>query len=119
MDFKLLSILLVMGLVFSACSNDDDDVVDCDTSNITYTNSIAAVLNSSCAVSGCHVSGNEANAWFSLEGYANAKATADFGRMVGAVSHEAEYSAMPKVGDKLDQCTIDKIIAWVNAGAPE
>jgi len=26
---------------------------------------------------------------------------------------------MPRGGDKLDQCLIDKISAWIDAGAPE
>lgn len=119
MDFKILSIFLLAGLLFVACNKDDDTGDPCDVSDITYTNTVAVVLNNSCAVSGCHVNGNEANAWFSLEGYDNAKASADFGRMVGAVSHDEGFSAMPKGGDKLDQCTIDKITAWVEAGAPE
>jgi len=80
---------------------------------------VASIFNASCAVSGCHVDGNEDNAWFSLEGYANSKASADFGRIVGAISHDTDFSPMPKNGNKLDQCTIDKISAWVSAGAPE
>jgi hypothetical protein len=118
MDFKILSIVLFIVILLTGCSKDDDDVT-CDTSDITYTNSVAAVLNNSCAVSGCHINGNEANTWFSLEGYANSKAAADFGRIEGAISHKADFSPMPKGSDKLDQCEIDKIIAWIEAGAPE
>jgi len=117
MKFKLLFCLFLFGLTIIACKDDEGDV--CDTNDITYTNSIASVFNNSCAVAGCHVDGNEQNAWFSLEGYDNSKASADFGRLVGAVSHEMDFSPMPKGGVKLDQCTIDKITAWVAAGAPE
>lgn len=117
MNLKLLSLTLFLGLVFFACNSDDDG--GCDTSDITYTNSVASIINSSCAVSGCHVNGNEANAWFSLEGYSNAKSAADFGRIVGAISHDADFSPMPKGGDKLDQCTIDQVTAWIDSGAPE
>lgn len=116
MNSKLLPILLLLGFALFSCGDDEDE---CDTSDVTYTNSIASIFNASCALSGCHVDGNEANAFFSLEGYANSKAVADFGRIVGAVSHQTDFSPMPKDQDKLDQCNIDKITAWVNAGAPE
>ena len=109
--------ILLLGILFVACGDDDEEV--CDTNDITYTNTVSSIFNNSCAVSGCHVSGNEANALFSLEGYANAKIVADFGRIVGAISHSTGFSPMPKGGNMLDQCTIDKITAWVDAGAPE
>ena len=115
MNFKLFSLLLFFGLVLFACDKEDL----CETEDITYTNTIASILNSTCALSGCHVDGNEANAFFSFEGYTKAKGAADFGRIVGAINHEVDYSPMPKNGDKLDQCTIDQITAWVDAGAPE
>ena len=115
---KFPAFILLIGLVFFACSKDDDDDV-CDTSDITYTNTISSIMNTSCALSGCHVDGNEMVAFFSLEGYAKAKGAADFGRIVGAVSHDMGFSPMPKGSEKLDQCTIDQITAWVDAGAPE
>ena len=109
--FMFLLVLLAV-----ACSKDDDDT--CDTTDITYSNTVADIFDTSCATSGCHVYGNEANAVFSLQGYANSKAAADLGGIVAAISHES-YFPMPKGADKLGQCEIDKISAWVAAGAPE
>jgi hypothetical protein len=111
--------VLLLGLVLFSCSKDDDDDDVCDTSDITYTNTVASIMNNNCALSGCHVDGNEMVAFFSLEGYTKAKGAADFGRIVGAISHESGFSPMPKGSNKLDQCTIDQIAAWVDAGAPE
>ena len=117
MKLNTLLFLLILGLGFVACS-DDDDI--CDTENITYTNTVGAIISTNCALSGCHVDGNEQNAFFSFEGgYAAAKIVADFGRIEGAIKHEAGFSAMPKGKEMLDQCTIDKIVAWLDAGAPE
>ncbi len=118
MKFKSTAFLLLLSLAVASCSKDDDDDM-CVTTDITYTNTIAAIFNSTCAVAGCHVAGNEGVTGFNLEGYASAKAAADFGRIVGAISHSAGFSAMPKNGTMLDQCTIDQISAWVDAGAPE
>ncbi len=91
---------------------------DCDVSNVTYTNSIKSILDSNCTTSGCH-SDNDLLTNGSLTNYTFAKAFADFGRLVGAVNHDAGFTAMPQGGEKLDQCDIDKIAAWVAAGAPE
>ena len=110
-----LALFLGLGMAIFSCSKDDTEI--CDTTNMTYNGEIASLLNSSCAVSGCHVDGNEANAWFSLEGYDNAKATADYGRLVGSIRQDSAYSPMPNGGAKLADCSIDKIEAWVDAGA--
>ena len=118
MNFKAFFFLLVLGLLVIACDKDDDDI--CNTTNVTYTNTVASTFNGSCAFVGCHVDGNEMNAFFSLEGYEKSKSAANFGRIVGAISHDMEFSPMPvNVDNKLDQCSIDKIAAWIDAGAPE
>jgi mono/diheme cytochrome c family protein len=52
-----------------------------------------------------------------LNNYANVKIQATNGRLVGAVSHAAGYSAMPKNANKLTECQIAQIRKWVNAGA--
>ena len=118
MKFKFLLTVLCLSLFITACEKEDDGD-SCDTSNVTYTNTVADILNNSCATAGCHVTGNEMNAFFSLEGYANAAASAGFGRMVGSIKHEEGFSPMPKGGQKLDDCDINKIAQWVEDGAPE
>ena len=110
--------MFIMTVVLFSCDKDDTQEA-CDTTGITYTNTVASVFNALCALSNCHVDGNEANAKFSLEGYAKAKGAASFGRIVGAISHDANFTAMPFGSDKLDQCTIDKIAAWIADGSPE
>ena len=47
-----------------------------------------------------------------------AKQAVSFGRIIGSINHENGFSQMPSGGDKLDQCTIDKITNWVENGAP-
>ena len=56
-----------------------------------------------------------------MHDYASAKAFADFGRMEGAIKHEEDFKPMPypEGTDKLNSCTIDKIVAWIADGAPE
>ena len=109
---------LLMGLIFVSCSEDEEPDI-CDTANVTYTSDIAAIFNVSCATAGCHVDGNEMNAFFSLEGFEKSRAAAGLGRMIGAINQDDGFTAMPIGGDKLEQCDIDKITEWIAAGTPE
>jgi hypothetical protein len=117
---KYTLLILLFGFTLVACDKDDDPKTsDCDTTDVTYTNTIAAIFDSSCAIAGCHVNGNEQSTLYSLEGYENAKSSAGFGRIEGSINHEEGFSPMPKDASKLSACDIDKIEAWINAGYPE
>lgn len=122
---KLLSLLfLASALMIVSCGKDDssDDETDptCDTIGLTYTDDIKDILDTNCATPGCH-SEDQAMTQGAMHDYAAAKAFVDFGRVVGAINHSDDFSPMPfPTGtDKLPQCTIDKITAWIDDGAPE
>ena len=101
----------------------EDDMVtsNCDCEGtavpITYTNTIKAITGASCGVSGCHA-GSTPTGGFALETYEQVSGAAGFGRTIGAINHEAGYTAMPP-GGKLDQADIDSITEWINNGTPE
>ena len=109
--------MLVGLLTFAACSSDDDDDgPDCDITNVTYDNSIESMISASgCTESGCHNSGSMNG---SLASYDDAVFFVGFGRILGALRHESGFSPMPKVGDKWDDCMVDKLEAWINDGTP-
>jgi hypothetical protein len=114
---NLLSLFfLAFALFVWSCGKDDGDdpVVTCDTTDLTYTADIKAILNTNCALSGCH---SETEA--ALQGSMHAFVA--FGRILGAINHEEGFEAMPRPegSAKLDDCTIDKITAWIDAGTPE
>lgn len=114
---KLLYAILVLfclGLQISSCSKDDDGP-DCDTSNITYTNTVKAIFDANCTTSGCHNSGSING---SLASFDDAKNFPNLGKMKGAINHQPGFVAMPQGGTKLADCTIDKIEAWIDAGTP-
>lgn len=113
----LLTIILA-GLFIVACGGDDDPMMNtCETEGLTYTNDIAAIVNSSCATSvACH---GASTAYFPMDNYASLTEHPDFGRLSGSINHSANFSPMPKGGNKLDDCTIDKIDQWINDGSPE
>jgi mono/diheme cytochrome c family protein len=91
---------------------------NCDTLNITLSAGVQPVLASRCY--SCH--GNNTAASFgggiNLETYSGLKATADNGKLEGAIKHLSGYSPMPQGASKMDDCSINKIVAWINKGAP-
>ncbi len=80
-------------------------------SGITYQADIKTILDTNCAVSGCHVPGGAAP--MSLQTFAVANARAN--DIKGAVL----ANIMPKGGPPLSQELKDKIACWADDGAPE
>jgi len=91
------------------------NVNNCDTSNITYTNSIKTIFDTNCT--GCHNTANPSGGW-ALDTYNSAKNCAQSGRLLGAVKWLSGYSPMPQGGNKLPNCDILKIEKWINSGMP-
>jgi mono/diheme cytochrome c family protein len=92
-----------------------ESYVTCNTTAVSYSGFIAPLLNTFCA--GCH-SGAIPSGSISLNSYNGVKAVAQNGRLVGAISWSAGYHQMPQGGNKLSDCSIAKITAWINDGAP-
>lgn len=121
--------LLIFLLIFlAACSKSNEEDMNnnpgggnnnpgtCVTTNMKYSVDIAPIIQANCFA--CHSNANASVSGFSLEGHSNLKAKVDDGRLVGAITHAAGFAAMPQGGAKLSDCNINKIVSWVNAGAP-
>jgi cytochrome c5 len=87
----------------------------CDTTGVSFAQFIKPLLQTNCQ--GCH-SGSAPSAGVLLTTHAGIKAAAVSGRLHGAIARLPGYKPMPFNGDQLPQCTIDKVKAWVDAGAP-
>jgi len=116
----LLVILLSVGVFITSCG-DDDDEGECNTTDLTYDNFAEDFLVTNCATAGgCHVQANAGVPTVgSFETYTDAKVIVDSMKIIGAINHQDGFSNMPKGELKLDDCSISKLTAWVNAGAPE
>lgn len=115
----LLVLLLASACIVVSCGDDDDDEPDtCETTGLTYDNYAKQFLASNCVNSGCH-DADGLNTIGSYETYEDTKAAFDLGRVKGAINHEDGFSNMPKGEEKLDDCSIDKLSAWIDAGLPE
>jgi hypothetical protein len=118
----LFSTLIVGLTLFQSCYYDVEEELypssgNCDTTDVTYSGFVVQTLESFCYT--CHSqSAGPSNGNVILEGYSSLKVYVDNGALVGSISHSSDFSAMPKFGSKLSDCTINKISAWVNMGAP-
>jgi len=104
----------------SSCYYDNEEVLypnngNCDTTNVTYTNTIKPIMDQSCA--GCHGSSSPSGG-IDLTTYSSVRTSAEDGSLYGTMSFQTGYSPMPKNGSKLNDCTLNKIQAWINKGYP-
>lgn len=88
----------------------------CNTTDVSFAMTVSPLISNTCK--GCH-SGSAPSGGVNLSNYANIRAAALSGRLVGAISWQPGYAKMPQGGSKLPQCTIDQISSWVDAGAPD
>jgi len=93
----------------------EKSISPCGTDTVTYAKTIAPLLEQHCTT--CHnelVLSGDVN----LEGWAAVKAQADRGALVGAITGAPDYEPMPPGGAFLPNCDVERVKAWVQAGAP-
>jgi hypothetical protein len=117
--FRLMLIGLVP-LLLHACYYDSvqelyPNLVDCDTTNVTYSGDVWPVISSNCTA--CH-SGAAPSGNILLSNYEEIVIQAENGNLTGAITHAPGYSPMPKGGNQLPPCDITHIQVWINQGTP-
>ncbi|WP_118972141.1 hypothetical protein [Taibaiella koreensis] len=120
----LASIVILTG--FASCYKDNAEDMypsgggsssgGCDTTNVTFSGTIKPIIDARCATSGCHFDASVTG--IDLFHYSGVAAVANSGKLVSAITHNGQASPMPKGMPKLDDCSIAKIVKWVNSGAP-
>ncbi len=110
--WMLLS-LLSFSILVIACNKSDDPEPEMDPcenmTSDTYTNAIKAIIDNSCAISGCH-DGSQAIPDFRTYSEVKARSANIRSRVVG--------KTMPPSG-ALSSTVIQQIDCWVKNGAPE
>lgn len=111
MRYTLIVFLLFLFVaLLSACTNHNQQTLlggICDTSDTKFSSVVNPIITSKCV--SCHNNGSSA-AGISLEGYANVALHYD------AILRTMNNGSMPKNGDRVDACSITKIVTWVNRG---
>ncbi|MFW5975012.1 MAG: hypothetical protein ACOCQ6_02280 [Bacteroidota bacterium] len=113
--------LWMIMFLHQACYYDNEEDLypestNCDTTNITYTETIAPLMENNC--NSCH-NAVTPNANVITDNYTDLKVIAGNGQLWGAVNHESGFSPMPKNQDKLSDCELTKIRKWLDDGAPD
>ena len=119
MKEKLLIVITLIVISSTGCYyNNEVDLYgsNCDTTTVTYSTTIRGILNGYGCL-GCH-SGSSPSGSINLETHTSVKATADIGKLFGAISHASGFSPMPQGAPKMSQCDINKIKAWIDRGSP-
>lgn len=118
----LLSALTICFLAIGCNKDNGDDMypndpgTGCDSVNVTFSAQVKPVIDSKCATSGCHAAA--APTGINLSNHSGVAAIANSGKLMSAITHDGNASAMPQGSAKLDDCTIAKVRKWVNDGAP-
>ncbi len=113
-----LSLVTLLFLLLACNKDETPDTVDCTGITPTYTSDIKAILDVSCAKSGCHDVETHENG-YDLSTYATAKPVSQNDRFLGAIQHKSGFTPMPENSGKLSQENIDLITCWVQNGSPE
>ena len=115
----VLMILAFPAICIISCTKanrEQQTATTCDTVNMSYANDIVPILQSNCY--SCHGNGNTGGSGgILLDGYSNLLPHVNDGSLRGVTTHSPGYTAMPYGLPKLDDCTINKIIDWINHGA--
>ncbi len=112
----ILASAFALTLSLGGCYYDNEEDLylgsnSCDTSNVTYTLSVAPVMAGYC--NSCHATGS-ASGNIVTDNYASV--VADIARIRGAVNHVSGFSPMPQNGGKLSDCDLSKIDIWIRQG---
>ena len=91
--------------------------MNCDTATVSYGTTVNTIINSYGCLS-CH-SGSSPSGNIGLETYPKIKIIADNGKLVGSITHASGFIPMPDGAAKMNQCDINRVKAWVSAGAPD
>ncbi len=120
---KMLTGVFLIALItgFSACYYDNEEALygatpsDCNLGEVKYSVQVRSIISTNCYA--CHSTGSNLGNLL-LDSYNSVRSAANNGSLMGSVKHAAGYSAMPQGAAKLEDCDIQALQTWVDAGTP-
>jgi len=116
---KKCPVILCLFLALSGCYYDSEELLygsdECNTEGVSYSADVLPLIIANCYE--CHDAANNFGG-ITLEGYGQLRNYVDNGALLGVIRHSPGFSPMPKNRAQLVECNIEKIAAWVAAGAP-
>jgi len=120
-DWKYgLSLLIFLGII--ACTKDNTTAptlttVDCSNITASYANDIQPIMNSSCAISGCHVAGFSSG---DFSNYVGLKEKIEDGTIKNRTIVQMNMPPANSTGPtNLTSTQLNLLTCWIEAGAPE
>jgi cytochrome c5 len=111
--------ILVLSLLSAGCYYDVEETLydgGCPERVATYDATIAEIIDNNCVV--CH-SGPNADAGLSLTTYSEVRDAALNGALLNRILLPGSNPASMPPNGELGVCKIERIQAWIDAGAPE
>lgn len=124
---RVVFILLgVIVFTFQACRTDSIEELSpksgggCDTTKARYSQAVSKILETRCALPGCHKGVAVRQSIGDFDTHEGIKIYLDNKkqRFLDAINHNAGTSPMPKNGAKLPDCDILQLTTWINNGYP-
>lgn len=118
----LLALAFGTGSGLSSCAYQNEEElldpqpVSCDSVSVTYRGTIAPLMVQHCQR--CHGPGR-AESGVVVTSHHSMQTLGRTGLLVGVISHQAGYPAMPQGAPRLSDCDISKVRSWVRAGMPD
>ena len=115
-----ISTVIFIGLLISQCNyHNVEEYFDvpsnelCDTLDISFSGYIFPLIVDNCA--SCH---NDITTYGerNYDTYEGIKEVAETGLILNVLNHEPGFVQMPKDANKLPDCDLSKIEAWINQG---
>jgi hypothetical protein len=120
--YTRVPLLIIASLLLSGCYYDVEEELYpnqvCMTQGMSYQIDVAPLMALHC--NGCHstTSAPIQGAGIILDTYEGIKGQVDFGRLLGSIRRDPGFSPMPQGQPQIPSCSIDKIAAWIEDGAP-
>lgn len=115
--FFWLCVLILPACYFDSVEDIRDGLVDdCQTEQVSFLMDVLPILQTNCNDLVCH-GGVFPQGSINLETHATVRTVGLNGRLVGSIKHQAGFSPMPLNAEKLGDCDIEKIVAWIDQGA--
>jgi len=110
-DINTIAEWILQGATNATC----DEEEECDLTMVNYSEEIVSILQGGCI--SCH-NQSTASGGVRLDNYEQVAVVAGNGRLLGAVSWSPDYINMPFGGTQIDDCYINQIETWIDAGFP-
>lgn len=103
--------------ILQGAQNNACEEASCDTVNVSYSNDVRPIFELHCL--GCHTGQALSGGGIPFDNYSQVATYANSGALIGAITHQAGFSAMPQGQAMISDCKIATIRNWINEGTQD